>query len=108
MPASRASIRVLTILSIMIIGLLIVLLISNSSKAQSEETKRVAYEYKIYSQIDSDIRLIDRRNTTKELNSLGAEGWRIVSILKPDGYESQRRIFIFMREAELPTTGGIR
>ena len=41
----RASIRVLTILGIVIIGLLVILLISNSSKAQSQQITRPVYEY---------------------------------------------------------------
>ena len=104
MPASRASVRVLTIFGIVIIGLLVVLLISNSSKAQSQQITRPNYEYKF-------LRIAgDRVNTNDELarsitrlNGAATGGWQIVGTFRENRYGDQ--VFIFMREAEPPTTG---
>jgi len=90
MPASRASVRVLTIFGIVIIGLLVVLLISNSSKAQSQQITHPIYEYKVLTYEESEFFRSRRGNYdpvfpldttfTRRFNTLGSDGWRLVNI----------------------------
>lgn len=104
MSTSRASVRVLTILGIVIIGLLVVLLISNSSKAQSQQTTRPV-EYRILGISGYYLPDTDEEGTVtsnERLNELGADGWRVVS-MSLSTYNNLQ--VILMREIEPPTTG---
>ena len=104
MPASRASVRVLTIFGIVIIGLLVVLLISNSSKAQSQQITRPNYEYKFFMIGGAYLNNYDElARSITILNGAATGGWQIVGTFRENRYGDQ--VFIFMREAEPPTTG---
>ncbi len=91
------------IFGIVIIGLLVVFLISNSSKAQSQQTTRPVYEYKIL-EIGTSI---NEEREQQKLNQLGLYGWQVVGVgaSARSGYIKGTLYIILMRKAE-PTTIG--
>ena len=97
MAVTKADIRILTILGIVIIGLLVVLLITNSSDAQWQQTTRQTYEYRheeLYISNSTSGELNSR--IQYHLNPLGKDGWRVVGIIVHPNNEF--RHLLMMRE----------